>query len=82
MECLSEFARKMVQFIACRLDKGVKVHVLQVGTTLSHCGKTISRNEVWNQVKGRVKREQLCKTCFGAATEEFVISVNLEIAED
>ena len=72
----------MVQFIACRSDKGAKVHVLQVGTTASHCGKHLNLDEVRKQVKGRIKREQLCKKCFGAATEEFLLGVKLEIVKD
>ena len=72
----------MVQFIACRLEKGAKVHVMQVGTTVSHCGRPLRCNEVRIEVKGRVKREQLCKKCCGAATRKFLLRVNLDIVGD
>ena len=82
LDCELDRLRIMVQFIACRLEKGAKVHVMQVGTTVSLCGKAIRCNEVRIEVKGRVKREQLCKKCCGAATRKFLLGVNLDIVGD
>ena len=74
--------KEVAEFVAFRLGRGAKIHVAQAGNTVSHCGRKLKYDDVSTAVIGKVRKDELCKKCLGAANEEFLASLRLKICDD